>query len=206
METFQTASSDPQLDFSRLLPREVFRDVILTLRAALPRPLTESAEDGVLRDRAALAAVAALLPETAAEGRLAAQFVAADTWAMDCFRLAYERQREPRIADRCRAQAMGMMREGKSALKALEKLQAQRRAMAKDAAAAERADWVEHAAVGMMAEALETVGVRGGTSLTHASEAQGGRKLGLVPTGENMAVETCSETQARLSRSRAECG
>jgi hypothetical protein len=180
METLHRASAD----LSHVLPREVFSHVILTLRAALPRPLTESERDGALRDRAALAAVAALLPETAAEGRLAAQFVAADAWAMDCLQLAYERQREPRIAERCRAQAMGMMREGKSALKALERLQAARRALAKDEAAFGRAEWVEHAVVGMMAEGLEA-----------AAAAADMRKSGQVSAGAKRFAETRFETE-----------
>jgi hypothetical protein len=181
METLHRASAD----LSHVLPREVFSHVILTLRAALPRPLTESEKDGALRDRAALAAVAALLPETAAEGRLAAQFVAADAWAMDCLQLAYERQREPRIAERCRAQAMGMMREGKSALKALERLQAARRALAKDEAALGRAEWVEHAVVGMMADGLEAA----------AAAAADVRKSGQVSAGANRFAETRFETE-----------
>jgi hypothetical protein len=181
MESLHNAYADP----FHALPREVFAHVILTLRAALPRPLTESEEDGALRDRAAMAAVAALLPENAVEGRLAAQFVAADAWAMDCLQLAYERQREPRIAERCRAQAMGMMREGKSALKALEKLQAARRALAKDEAAAERAAWVEHADLGRMAEGL-------GQAVTAADM----RKFGHVSGGAESFAETRFETDS----------
>ncbi len=101
-----------------------------------------------------MAAVAALLPVTAAEGRLAAQFVAADAWAMDCLRLAQVKRREPDLAHKCRAQAMSLMREGKSSLRLLQRLQAAREKIEADAAAAERAAWVEHSAVGMMEEAL----------------------------------------------------
>ncbi len=105
-----------------------------------------------------MAAVAALLPVTAAEGRLAAQFVAADAWAMDCLRLAQVKRREPDLAHKCRAQAMSLMREGKSSLRLLQRLQAARERVEADAAAAERAAeraaWVEHGVVGMMEEAL----------------------------------------------------
>jgi hypothetical protein len=52
METLHHASGDP----FHALPRAVFSHVILTLRAALPRPLMESAEDGALRDRAVVTA------------------------------------------------------------------------------------------------------------------------------------------------------
>ena len=47
-----------------------------------------------------------------------------------------------------------MMREGKSALRLLLKLQAARQAIEGDEATASRAAWAEHSAVGMMQEAL----------------------------------------------------
>jgi hypothetical protein len=200
MKTLHSQTADP----FRALPREVFSQVILVLRAALPRPLMETPAEAAKRDRAALAAVATLLPENAVEGRLAAQFVAADAWAMDCLQLAQERQREPRIAERCRAQAMGMMREAKRALKALEKAQAARRALAKDAAAAERAAWVEHAAVTMMADALESeaagedAGTVGNAAPAHPTAAAGGRKFGLVPEIAESFMKTGSETESGL--------
>ena len=97
-------------------------------------------------------AVRALLPENAAEGRMAAQIVAAEAWSMDCMRLAEARRREPTIADKCRAQAMGMMREAKSATRTLLRMQAARRAIEADPAAAERAEWIEHG-VGRMMQA-----------------------------------------------------
>ena len=94
MEPFSDASANPQLeppqpdlpaDWARLLPREVFAGVIVVLRAALPSPVSDDPADEARCDQAA---VAALGPETAAEARLAAEFVMADAWAMDCFRQA----------------------------------------------------------------------------------------------------------------------
>ncbi len=81
-----------------LLPREAFQEIILILRGALPPPLSEDPAEEIRRDRAAMAGVAALKPVNAAEGRLAAQFVAADAWAMDCLRLAQVKRREPDLA------------------------------------------------------------------------------------------------------------
>ena len=69
--------ADPQPDLARLLPREAFGEIIVILRGALPPPTSEEPAAQVRRDRAAMAAVASLRPENAAEGRLAAQFVAA---------------------------------------------------------------------------------------------------------------------------------
>ncbi len=154
METSHNTPTDPQPDWARLLPREAFHQIILTLRSALPPPLTDDPADEMRRDRAAMAAVASLLPENAAEGRLAAQFVAADAWAMDCLRLAGERRREPEIARKCRAQALSMMREAKSAWRLLLKAQAERRAIEADEAAANRAAWIEHGVTAMMSEGL----------------------------------------------------
>jgi hypothetical protein len=203
MESLYNASADRRSASICSLPREALGEIILILRAALPRPLTETAEDGLLRDRAAMAAVALLLPETAVEGRLAAQFVAADAWAMDCLRLAQERAREPRIAERCRAQAMGMMREGKSALKALERLQAQRRILAKDEAAAGQAAWIEHCAIGMMAAALEAVVTPPG--VTPPGAAGKGRKFRQASKRKIRSSKSCAETAvgSRLSDTAA---
>ena len=146
-----TPSPDTFADPARDLPREAFLEIMRILRGALPPPADSSA-DPMRRDRAAMAAVAALGPVNAAEGRLAAQFVAADAWAMDCLRLAGERRLETTIANKCRAQAMSLMREAKSSLRLLAKMQAARQAL--NEAASERAAWVEHATAGMMAEAL----------------------------------------------------
>jgi hypothetical protein len=162
MDIFSDTPADPNPDWARSLPRGAFHEIILVLRGALPPPVTDDPADEARRDRAAMAGVAALRPENAAEGRLAAQFVAADAWAMDCLRLAQEKRREPDIARKCRAQAMGMMREGKSALRMLLRLQAVRQKMAADEEAASRAAWAEHGAAGMMAEALAAEAVAPG--------------------------------------------
>ncbi len=159
MEHFQNLSADPQTDWAQLLPREAFREVIRILHGSLPLPDGDAPEDWGRQDRAAMAAVASLRPENAAEGQLAAQFVLAEAWAADCLRLAGERRREMAIALKCKAQALSFMREAKSAWRLLLKAQAERRALEKDPDAASRAEWAEHAVVGMMAEALVADGV-----------------------------------------------
>ena len=154
MEKIQNSPADPQPDWAQLLPREAFREVIRVLRGCMPLPDADGPEAWGRQDRAAMAAVAALRPETAAEGQLAAQFVLAEAWAADCLRLAGERRRETGIAMKCRAQALSFMREAKSAWRLLGKAQAERRALETDAEAASQAEWAEHAALGMMAEGL----------------------------------------------------
>ncbi len=172
MQSFPNEPSDPQPDWVRLLPREAFQEIMLTLRSALPPPAVDDPLVWARRDRAAMAGVAALLPVTAAEGRLAAQFVAADAWAMDCLRLAVERRREFEVARKCRAQAMSLMRESKSALRVLLRMQAARRAVEADEAASGQAAWAEHAAVGMMAAALDGGVDAGRVPLSPASAPQ----------------------------------
>jgi hypothetical protein len=204
MNPLQDVPADPQPDWARLLPREAFQEILFVLRGALPPPVSDDPGDEVRRDRAAMAAVAALLPVTAAEGRLAAQFVAADAWAMDCLRLAQEKRREPDIARKCRAQAMGMMREGKSALRMLLRLQAVRQKIEADEAAAERAAWAEHGAVGMMEEALfpapagpvAPVGRRGRPPLSAAAE--GARMEGAAPVFRSVSRHAINSRETRL--------
>ena len=154
MDRLNNASADASADWACLLPREVFGEVILILRAGLPPPELDEPEVWAGRDRVAMAAVASLAPATAAEGRLAAQFVAADAYGMDCFRLAQVSRREPDVARKCAAQAMAMMRESKSALGMLLRVQAVRRKVAESELAAKQADWVERAAMDLMAEAM----------------------------------------------------
>ena len=154
MNNSHDVPASPQPDWTYSLPRDAFAEIILVLRGTLPPPAVDKPQAWARRDRAAMASVAALQPVTAAEGRLAAQFVAADAYGAECLRVAHVKRREPELARRCAAQAISMMRESKSALRMLLRLQAERRALAKDAAAATTAEWVEHAAVNMMAEAL----------------------------------------------------
>ena len=139
MEKSSNEASGPHADLARLLPRDAFQQVLLILRSCLPAPRARDPRDLARRDWASVAAVAALLPRTAAEGRLAAQFVVADAWAMDCLHLAGESQRETETSHACRTDAIRMMREAKSALRALLRLQAARRKMAVGAAGAEPA-------------------------------------------------------------------
>ena len=152
-----SSETDPRPDWTHLLPREVLHEIMRTLQRGLPPPGTDDPAERAERDRAALAAVVSLLPETAFEGRLAAQAVAADAWGLDCLRLAQERYREFDIARKCKAQASSMMREAKSALRELRRLQAAREKREKNEAASGRAAWTEHAVAGMMREALAEV-------------------------------------------------
>ena len=163
MHTFPDASADPHAVLARLLPPDALQQTLLILRNCLPAPRAEGPrslgpEERAWRERAAVAGVVALLPRTAAEGRLAAQFVAADAWAMDCLHLAGERQPETEAASKCRSQAIGMMREGRSALRMLLQLQAARQRLATDMGGAGRAARVERNLMDRRQDALGTPG------------------------------------------------
>jgi hypothetical protein len=55
------------------LPSAVARDILRTLTASLPTPVTDTPEDHAARDEAAIAAAIALHPADAFEAMLAAQ-------------------------------------------------------------------------------------------------------------------------------------
>ena len=149
---------DPLPDLALLLPREAFFEILWMLRGSLPPPLSDDPAELKRRDRAAMATVASLLPVTVAEGRLAAQFASADAWARDCQVLAAERRADTGWARKCMAQSVSLMRESRAALRELRQMQKERRRRETDAAAASRAEWEEHSAVGMMRGALEEAG------------------------------------------------
>ena len=102
-------------------------------------PTTPS--DLLQRNHAAIAGVAALCPANAAEANLAAEFVAASEQWKDCLRLAQLPETTPEMAAKCRAEARSMMREGKSALRLLLKLQEARGKRDSNSAACNSAAW-----------------------------------------------------------------
>ena len=108
------------------LPASVSREIFARLCASLPPPATDTAEARTEREADAMAAVAALRPADAFEGRLAVQIVAADTHAMDCFRLAAKYSNDLTAGFQCRAQAALMMRQMQAALRTLHRMQAMR--------------------------------------------------------------------------------
>jgi hypothetical protein len=146
-------SAEP-VDLTLQLPRDTYYQLIHTLCAALPLPVTDTPEDLVRRDNAAMAEAAALLPATAAEASLAATYVAAGAQAMDCLRLARQYPGDPNVILKCTAQSAGMMRQARASWSLLLRVQAERRKRDTDNAATDRAAWTEHCAIGLMAQAL----------------------------------------------------
>jgi hypothetical protein len=149
-------TEDFHSDLALALPREVFAQITLGLRAALPPPVRDTPVAWARRDRAALAAVAGLLPGNGAEARLAAQFVVLDANATEHLRMAHQSRAEPALASRYDARAMAMMREGKGTLRLLMRMrmQAARRVIEGDETLAGQAAWMERCVAGMMHEVL----------------------------------------------------
>ena len=155
-----TETQFPEPDLAQLLPRAAFYEIAWMLRRSLPRPVSDDPVELERRDQAAMAAVASLLPVTVAEGRLAAQFALADAWAREWQAMAAEQRLEPGLMRQWTAQAVSLMRESKSALRELRQMQTARRKRDADAEAANRAEWEERSAVGMMRGGLGETGSR----------------------------------------------
>ena len=142
------------LDLTFQLPRDMYYQVVHTLRGAMPPPVTKSPEDLVRRDNAAIAQVACLLPANADEANIAAQYVAASAQALDCLRLAREFPAGEALILKCSAQAASMMRQARAARSLLMRVQAARQKREADHTALDQAAWIEHCAIGLMADAL----------------------------------------------------
>jgi hypothetical protein len=141
-------------DLALQLPRDSYYQVIHTLRGALPSPVTDSPEDLIRRDNAAIAQIACVLPANADEANIAAQYVAAQAQALDCLRLAHLAGMDLALALKFTAQSAGMMRHAGGARRLLMRVQAVRQKRETNSAALDQAAWIEHCAIGLMAEAL----------------------------------------------------
>ncbi len=132
----------------------MYYQLIHTLCGSLPPPVTNSPEDRTRRDNAAIAQVACLLPANADEADLAVQYVAASAQALDCLRLARENPSDvPRVL-KCTAQSASMMRQARGARSLLMRVQAVRQKREADNASLDKAAWLEHCTIGLMADAL----------------------------------------------------
>ena len=128
-------------DLTLQLPRDIYYQIVHTLRGALPPPVTASAEDLAHRDNAAIGEVACLLPANAEEVEIAAQFVAANAQAMVCLRLAQEHRGNLTNFLKCEAQADRMQRQARGLRTLLLSVRAERQKRETDSTATHRAAW-----------------------------------------------------------------
>jgi len=186
---------EPHLpDLIAQLPRDAFYQTIHTLRATMP-PVSDTPEDLVRRDNAAIARVAALRPANADEADLAARYVAAGVHAMQCLRLALKYHGSGEFVVKCNAQAASMMRQERATRALLARVQAERQKREKDSVANDRVTQAEHRVIGQMTQAIaETPRIaklEGATvdvaveadryALTHRKRAALIRTLGRLP-------------------------
>jgi hypothetical protein len=141
-------------DLSLQLPRDTYWLIVHDLHRSLPPPPTDDPDACARRDRAAIAEVAAMLPGNAEEASLAAQYVATKAYALHCLQAARDHPGDIACLLKCTAQAARMTREERGLRTLLQRLQAERRKREANAAATDSAAWVEHCAIGLMAQAL----------------------------------------------------
>jgi hypothetical protein len=173
-------------DLRLQLPRDVYYQTLHLLRAALPKPVSDSEEDLVRRDHAAIAAIACLLPANADEAGLAAQYVGASAQAMDCLRSAQLDPADRSLAMKCTAQAASMMRQARGARSLLMRVQAERRKRDADRSACDQAAWSEHCTIGLMAE---TLGYAPPAPMAEPSAAAPPPPADLEPPAADLAAE-----------------
>jgi hypothetical protein len=156
--------TDPQpRDLALELPRDTYRQILQTLRGRLPPPDTDAREAPgstpsealAQRDRAAIARVASMLPGNADEADIAARCVAYSDYGLHCLREARGPLGDIACFLKCTAQAPSMTRQARGARSLLLRLQTERHKREADNAATDRAAWIEHCALGMMADALD---------------------------------------------------
>ncbi len=109
------------------IPEPLSRAICADLIRNLPTPPDDSPEQRALRDERAITALAHFIPENAAEAELAADIVAAEFHAKDALRGAARYFNDLAAAERCRRQHALMMRTMHSGLRALLRMQADRR-------------------------------------------------------------------------------
>jgi hypothetical protein len=189
-----------QPDLTLQLPRAVYYQVIHTLRGSLPPPVSDTPEDLAHRDNAAIARVACLLPANGDEANLAATYVGAQAYAMDCLRLARRYSGDPNFILKCTAQAASMMREARATRSLLLRVQAARQKREADGAALGKAEWIEHCAIGLMAQALPDA-PRAAVAKPPAS--QPAEPTAMPATGLDPVVAAAAERYALSHRKRA---
>ena len=108
------------------LPEPIAREVFAELCRNLPSPAPDTPENRETRYALAMAAVAALHPYDAFEGKLAATIVVAETYANDSFRLSSECRADILLSLRCRDQANATLRNLRALLRDYHRMQAER--------------------------------------------------------------------------------
>jgi hypothetical protein len=129
------------------------------------------------------------MPVNADEADLAAQYVATNACAMDCLRLAQEHRGDAKFFLRFSARATAMMRQARATRTLLLRVQAERRELEADSAAADRAAWTEHCTIGHMTDA------RGGVQPAAMGEPPQPSPPAPQPPAEESAANPIAEAE-----------
>jgi hypothetical protein len=143
-----------QLDIAYQLPRDMYYQLMHELCGSLPSPLTDSPEDLVRRNNAAIAQVASMLPANAEEANIAGRVVLASAQAMEALRESRQPGLAIKLILQCSAQSASMMRQANAARSLLLRVQAARQKREAINKTDEQAVWIEQCAIGLMADAL----------------------------------------------------
>jgi hypothetical protein len=162
----QHAAPLPPTAFARQLPRDIARDIVVSLHELLPPPAIDTPEAWVSRDHLAVARVSALAPASFEEADFAAQYVACLAHSRDCLRLAARHGADFKDAARLRAQQASMGREARGWHNALTRMQDARRKREMSECTRDRAGplpemaaAVEAVALGMAASGMTAPGM-----------------------------------------------
>jgi len=180
----------PPFDPALRLQRDIHLHAADTLRRSLPRLVENTQEARNRRDRVAFASVASLVPGNPAEGRIAANHVAAMEHASQCLAEVAEFLDDPKQVARLRAQAASMGREARGYLGALQRMQAIRLKRESKDTTRESAAWTEHCMLGNMTQALEGIVGAPGAEATPAAWVAPGDAGPVAEVPEAPAGET----------------
>jgi hypothetical protein len=142
-------------DFHLQLPRDVFHQVIHALCEALPPPATDDPQDRIRRDNAAIAHLASMLPANADEAYLAAMHIVAVAKVLESERMSRQSGIDRAHGEKCEKQVSVMMREARASRALLLRVQVARQKREANPKSLDQANWTEHAAIGLMAHAME---------------------------------------------------
>lgn len=142
-------------DLSLLLSRSTYWQIVADLQASLPPPPDDTSAARAHRDRAAIAAIGSMLPANAEEARIALRCVIADAQAIEAVRQSRLRPDDFAAMMRCNAWCASMMRQANAARALLARVQTIRRKREADGTALNQDSWIEHAVVGLLAEAMD---------------------------------------------------
>ena len=137
------------------LSTPLYYQIVYTLTDLLPPPLDDSPEALHVRNRAAIAKVAALLPVNANEADLAAQCIAARAQAEEMLRLARQHANDIGLVMRLNAQYGSMVRTSLSVHGRLMRIQALRQKREKVGDAVNQDAWALHVAEQSMLAVVE---------------------------------------------------